>query len=266
MNDTAKLISNFHTHTQLCQHAVGRPLDYVKAAIKDGCSELGFSDHCPYPDNPWNNWGGSRMRLEQVSEYVNDVKEASALADFKVHLGFECEYDKNYVNWYKDELLGKIGAEYLVFGPHWVTVGHDHPYIPEINHDKKLLYKYTDQTIEGIQSGIYSFIAHPDLFMLGWKEWDSDAESCLRNILECAKDQGLPVEINGAGINRGLFSTSRGPRYGYPYDEFWKMAAASGVKVICNSDAHFPEHVIKNAILARSYAEKSGIVPIETIF
>ena len=48
------LISNFHTHTYLCKHAEGKPIDYVKEAIKAGCSALGFSDHCPYPDSSWD--------------------------------------------------------------------------------------------------------------------------------------------------------------------------------------------------------------------
>lgn len=261
-----QLISNFHTHTELCQHASGRPIDYVKAAIKDGCSELGFSDHCPYPYELGINWDGCRMRPEQLDEYIQEVKDSAKIADFKVHLGFECEYDRNFINWYKDELKGKCGAEYLVFGPHWVTVGKEHPYIPEINHDKKLLFKYTDQVIEGIQSGIYAFVAHPDLFMQGWKEWDDDTEACLKNILECAKSEGLPIEINGLGMHKGSFMTSRGERYGYPYHEFWKIAASSGVKVICNSDSHLPEHVIANARRARQFASEYGISPIETIF
>ena len=259
-------ISNFHTHTYLCNHATGRPVDYVLAAKNDGCSELGISDHCPYPDLHEQNWLNCRMSVNQIEEYINDVKEAAKVADFKVHLGFECEYDKNFLSWYRDELKGRYGAEYLVFGPHWVTKGNIHPYAPEFNHDKKLLFKYTRQVIEGIQSGLYSILAHPDLFMSGWLEWDSEAESCLKDILEAAKSQNLPVEVNGYGIVKGLFETSRGIRYGYPYHEFWELVALSGAKVICNSDAHTPGDVIKNAWKAREFASKYGITPIETIF
>ena len=264
MNDSK--ISNFHTHTFLCNHAVGRPVDYVKVAKEQGCSELGFSDHCPYPDLHEANWINCRMSVNQVEEYIRDVKEAASLADFKVHLGFECEYDKNYINWYQDELKGRYGAEYLVFGPHWVTDGNIHPYAPEFNHDKRLLAKYTDQVIEGIQSGLYAILAHPDLFMSGWREWDNEARSALKAILDAAVAQNLPVEVNGLGIARGYIETSRGLRLGYPYHEFWEMVALSGARVICDSDAHNPDDVIANAVNAREFAKRYGITPIETIF
>ena len=44
------------------------------------------------------------------------------------------------------------------------------------------------------------------------------------------------------------------------------MVADSKAKVICNSDAHAPKNVIADAVLAREYAKKFGITPIESIF
>lgn len=259
-------ISNFHTHTQLCNHAIGLPLDYVLEAEKQGCSELGISDHCPYPNAFGFQWDSCRMKVSQIDEYVQMVRNASTKVDFPVYLGFECEYDRNFINWYKDELIGRCNADYLVFGPHWVVTGNERPYAPEFNRDKKLLFRYTDQVIEGIQSGIYNFLAHPDLFMLGWKEWDEDAQSCLKAILQAAVDSHLPIEINGVGIGRDLIDTSKGPRYGYPYKEFWELVANTDVKVLCNSDAHQPENVIYMARKARELAKEFGITPIDSIF
>ena len=259
-------MTNFHTHTYLCKHAEGTAFEYIMKAAEEGCTELGISDHCPNPASMDDDWNGSRMAVTDVEEYRASVFEGASKAAFPVHLGFECEYDRDFKNWYSDELKGRYGAEYLAFGPHWVTVGKRHVYIPEIDRDKKLLARYTEQTVEGIMSGLYSFVAHPDLFMLGWKEWDGEAEGSLKAILGAACDAGLPVEINGLGILRGFQETSLGPRYRYPYDEFWKMVASSGAKVICNSDAHTPENVMKCALDARKYAASFGITPVETIF
>lgn len=36
--------NNYHTHTTRCYHASGKDEEYVKAAIKAGIKELGFSD------------------------------------------------------------------------------------------------------------------------------------------------------------------------------------------------------------------------------
>lgn len=260
-------ISNFHTHTQLCKHAVGMPIDYVRMAKEQGCTELGFSDHCPYPDVLGPQWDDCRMSVSQIEFYINSVKEAAKEADFPVHVGFECEFDPKYLSWYKDELLGHYGAEYLVFGPHWVKESDsDRPYICAVKPDTRILHKYTDLIIEGLQTGIYSILAHPDLMMTAWREWDDEIASCFKAVIDCAEDMSVPVEVNGLGIHRGIIKTSRGERYNYPYDEFWQLVAESNVKVICDSDAHQCEHVIANARRSREFASKFGLTPIETIF
>ena len=117
-----------------------------------------------------------------------------------------------------------------------------------------------------MQSGLFAFLAHPDLFMKGWKEWDADASACLSAILDAAADLRLPFEVNGLGIVREPNGTSRGMRYGYPYQEFWELVAErGGVQVICNSDAHDPRDVLMNAWRARDFAGRFGLVPLERL-
>ena len=43
------IIADYHTHTKLCNHAFGMPIDYVKEAIKLGMKGIGISDHNPVP-------------------------------------------------------------------------------------------------------------------------------------------------------------------------------------------------------------------------
>jgi histidinol-phosphatase (PHP family) len=258
-----KKITNFHTHTALCNHASGMPADYAAKAASDGCSALGFSDHCPYPEGSGDYWPDIRMQACEAPLYIQSVRNAAAAVDFPVYAGFECEWDRAYESWYRDELLGTYSADYIAFGPHWVTIGSSHIYAMDID-DAATLHKYIDQTIEGIRSGIYAFIAHPDLFMGKWKEWDKEAESCLSALLDAAIGCNLPVEVNGLGMARIPNRTKRGMRYQYPYDEFWQMAAERGAKVLCNADAHDPENVITAARKARAFAAGFGIVPVES--
>ena len=62
--------------------------------------------------------------------------------------------------------------------------------------DFKNLNRYIDQTIDGMRSGLFSFLAHPDLFMKGYKEWDEQSKACLKAILDAAIDLNMPLEIN----------------------------------------------------------------------
>lgn len=259
-------ISNFHTHTYLCGHAEGMAKDYILSAKEQGCTELGMSDHCPYPETMAEGWSETRMKVNQIAEYKESILEGAKEVPFKVHFGFECEFDKNYKSWYAEKLKGEFGADYLVLGPHWITVGKEHIYVRDEGISKELMFRYAEQTIEAVQSGIFAFVAHPDLFMATWHEWDDTAKSVLSAILDACIDENLPLEINGLGILRGTIETKNGARYGYPYLEFWQMAKDKGAKVICNSDAHNPNQVITAAQKARDFASSLGLVPIDTIF
>lgn len=248
-------ISSFHTHTRLCRHAAGEPADYVRQAALEGCSALGFSDHCPYPDS---TWAGSRMTVSQLPEYLNLVFQARESAPFPVFWGFECEWHPAYESWYRDYLRHEIGAEYLVYGSHWVEENGEFWYIPEYP-GKERLIRYTNMTIQGIQSGLYDYIAHPDIFLAGYPHLDDTVISACRDIIRAAVDAGLPMEINGLGLSRAPIAGDNGLRAPYPVREFWEMAAEEGAVILCNSDAHQVRDVLEPARNARVFAEEAGI-------
>lgn len=253
-----ELLSNFHTHTYLCKHAEGKPVDYALQAQKEGCKALGFSDHCPFPADFPDPWENVRMDVDQVPLYTKMVEEAKAAVNFPVYKGFECEWDPVYKSWYTDELRGKFGAQYLVMGQHWFMKDGLHPGTQVIESDKDL-NKYCDQVIDGMSSGCFDFLAHPDLFMYSMCEWTKNTEAVSKAIIDAAANLGMPIEVNGYGLAKKLLETSRGIRQVYPYVEFWELAADSKAKIICNSDAHFPNDVIFNAWRARDFAGRFGI-------
>ncbi len=250
-------VSSFHTHTRLCKHASGVPGDYVRAAeaFAEPCSALGFSDHCPYPDGAW---AGSRMRADQLDEYARLVREAASDAPFPVRYGFECEWYPAYESWYRDFLLGECGAEYLVYGAHWVRDAGEFIYIPDAA-IPRLLRPYVKLTCQGIASGLYSFMAHPDILLAGYHSLTPDVRAACVDIIDAAVDASLPLEINGLGMTRPRVPGDRGLRYQYPVREFWELAAERGARIICSSDAHRPEDATAYAVNARDFALSIGI-------
>ena len=46
------LPADYHTHTRLCRHAGGEPLDYARAAAALGIGEIACTDHLPFPNDP----------------------------------------------------------------------------------------------------------------------------------------------------------------------------------------------------------------------
>ena len=122
------MITNFHTHTQRCKHAIGSEREYVSAAIEKNMSILGFSDHGPFPDKDY----GSRMDYSELNEYLQEVdslkKEFSN--EIKIYKGLEIEYLRKYETYYK-ELKETSGLEYIILGEHMYT---------DVNNEIKNIY------------------------------------------------------------------------------------------------------------------------------
>ncbi len=61
----------FHVHSWRCGHAENaNDEDYVKKAISLGASSIYFTDHAPFPGNPFRN----RMNYNQLEEYISTLK------------------------------------------------------------------------------------------------------------------------------------------------------------------------------------------------
>jgi histidinol-phosphatase (PHP family) len=151
----------------------------------------------------------------------------------------------------------------LAFGPHWVADSQDLPYIPVVN-SKQEIRRYFAGVVDGIASGLFAFVAHPDLIMASGRQWDADIEAGLKDVLQAAIDYNLPVEANGLGLARAK-QVGKGGQL-YPHNRFWELVATSGARVICNSDAHQSENTIAHAQLARDYVAQFGLEPIASIF
>ncbi|MBF9017270.1 MULTISPECIES: histidinol-phosphatase [unclassified Oceanispirochaeta] len=233
-------MKNFHTHTARCGHATGTVEEYVQAAIQRNLTHLGFSDHVPLPDDSWN----IRMPYSQLADYNIDMEQArNTYSEIKIYKGAECDYKPEYLNYFKEELLGEYNMDYLMAGVHYIPVDGDWLNCFQAENSKKNLYAYTDFIIKVIDCDLFSFIAHPDVFAHFYHVWDDDAQVCSRAILEAASQKNRILEINGSGYRKDLLETSSGKRRPYPIDDFWLLASEYNVPVIINSDAHDPEYV-----------------------
>jgi len=234
-------LENYHTHTFRCNHADGDVSDYAKAAVEQGLTLLGMSDHTPLPDNRWLYM---RMGISSLPVYVRAIEEAQAkYTSLAILKSAECEWSKEYHSFYDEVLLGEYGFDYLILGCHffpfqgsWLSSHGD------IVNSKRLV-AYTDFLIESMQSGLFAFVAHPDLFGLCYLDWDKNTIAASKDILHAAEKLDLPLEINGYGLMTRKIATKGGERTAYPWLPFWELARDYDVRVIVNSDAHFPRNV-----------------------
>ncbi len=248
------MIANYHTHTARCGHASGRDEAYVQAALASGIRTLGFSDHTPYPF-PEVAHPGVRMTLAQLPEYAQAVLDLRR--DYRdrldIRLGLEAEY---YPDYFADLLprLRDAGIEYLILGQHWCGNELGEIHINRPTEDPQRLERYCRQAMDAMQTGVFTYFAHPDLpqFLGDGAHYDR----LMTRLCREAKSCGMPLEINLLGL-----STDRS----YPRRRFWELAAAEGCTVVLGRDAHAPEQFLDAATeeKARALAQALGIELLE---
>jgi histidinol-phosphatase (PHP family) len=231
-------LHNFHTHTFRCKHATGDVEDYCRAAVGMGMETLGFSDHCALPDD---RWPCVRMAMSELDGYVAAVGDAKRdYPGLRVLLGMECEYLAEHHAWYQDELYGAREFDYLVGGPHYFLEDGEWTGTYGGTRSRASLLAYAGYVVSMIESGLFDFIAHPDLFGNCYRDWDESTVECSRRILEAAVANDVGLEINALGL-RKIAAQPGNPFPMYPWRPFWELAGEYDVAVIVNSDAHRPE-------------------------
>ena len=225
----------FHTHTSRCGHAKGSDEEYVISAIEHGLTRLGFSDHIMIPGIVQHPIRGNYELMEDYITSITNLKEKYK-DQIEIHLGFEAEYSKRFVDFYK-ELLASGKVEYLILGQHFNFDEGDAPkYVGDYYDDVDELNNYVDHLIEGMESGLYTYVAHPDLYVIMFKKFDENCEKAARRICEAAERLHLPLEINAHASK--FWDEAKSMIY--PYSKFWEIVGQYNVNVVIGYDAHNP--------------------------
>ncbi len=230
--------ANYHTHTSRCGHAQGSDDQYVRAAIDGGLKILGFSDHVPFKGI---SIPSDRMRFDQIEEYLESIKNLKEKYKDKIEIlaAFELEYFPQYLNYYKQL---RLRVDYLVLGQHNVTFLNNDL---DAFADDEDVRKYTDLVLQAIESGVISYVAHPDYFMLGRRDWSQACSEAAHKIAACAAKHKIPLELNLKGIRMGHKPYKEGAAYAYPYRAFWEIVSQYDVICVYGFDAHHPTNLLE---------------------
>lgn len=241
---------NFHSHTQFCD---GRaPMAEMAAAAFDAGMELyGFSPHSPIClDSPCN------MKKENVPEYFAEADRLRAEYDGKMRLFKAMEVDfispdfGPHIDYFQ-----KLPLDYIIGSVHFVPNQDGIPldcdgrferfnsYLSDgYNGDLRyVVEKYFEQVILMIERGGFQLLGHfdkiagnaaiadPEIENLGWYE------ALVDDVISHAVSEKLAVEIN----TKSLFDKKRF----FPAERWWGKLLDSGLELIVNSDAHYPDKI-----------------------
>lgn len=225
---------NIHTHTKRCGHAIGEDEEYVIAAIEAGIKTLGFSDHCPFEENSIQ---GDRMEMIELDSYINSITylKNKYANEINIKIGFECEFYPEKTEYY-EYLLSRV--EYLILGQHYPVInGIDYCLLST----DELVLNYARQVCEGIESGYFTYVAHPDYFMLPRTNWSDACTRAVEMICKAASYNDLPLEINLKGLSYGKQKFNDFYTYFYPHLETVKLLDKYQNKLVFGLDCHDPK-------------------------
>lgn len=232
--------TNYHTHTYRCKHCMGNDERMVQTAIAAGTDIMGFSDH-----NPWGFYPqdfDSRVRMEPCyfEEYRSSVLHLKEKYkdNIELHLGIEAEYYPHHMSELKD-FAAETGMEYVILGNHFIEpLSGGEPETFYFGRDCTLpehLEAYCETTIRGIETEYYTYVAHPDLFMRCYPQFDEKCIEISHKICAAAAKHHAILEYNLSGF---WYGEEHQLASCFPYPDFWKIAADYGVCAIIGYDSH----------------------------
>ena len=199
-------------------------MDRVKEAIDLGFHTIGISEHGPQP-----HLRGNRLSMDGIEEYFDAVGSAKKafghLIDIKC--GFEMEWFPEHKEFYT-RLRNDPRCDYFVLGQHFIWEDNDFHWAYMAG-KKSNFKKYLAEIDEALGTGMFSFIAHPDLVVSGPRLDFETRKRVAHQLLDVLQKHDAVVELNGHGIRSGK---------GYPIRPFWQLVKERNMKVIINADSH----------------------------
>lgn len=252
-HDIEPLYYETHSHTPLCHHAEGEPVDYAAAAYEQGLKGLVVTCHNPMPDG----FGAHvRMAADDFSEYVDLVQRAASefAGRLDVLLGLECDYFPGYESW----LAGQ--QEWADFQ---YILGSVHPQLPEFrarySSGDPIEFQriYFEQLAVAAETRLFDCLAHPDLVKNETADyWQPERimDDILRSLDRIAAT-GVAMELNTSGLNKTIREMN-------PFPGMLSAMRERGIPVVIGADAHTPTRVADRFGIALRILEEQGYTQV----
>ena len=249
-------LEDWHTHNEMCHHAVGSIEDYLRQAIKSRLQTIGLSDHFPYEflknieRIPFEEYA---ITLPEIEGYLSTAEtfREKFKSNINVRIGFEVDFFKNQalalnkhltkVKNRLDYILGSIhilnfrdgrgawGFDDSRFRNDFEYYGSQQVYI---NYYKKLQKMIRSEDFD------FDIVGHIDLpkkFNDNPTKKEAVFDEVLKT-LELIKARDLTVEINTGGLRKPC-------KEQYPSEKIIKEIYSLDIPILLGSDAHKPKDI-----------------------
>ncbi len=276
-------VGSFHNHPGYCDGS-GSIEAYAEAALAAGLQSLGLSSHAPVPFAcSWT------MPPQRLPSYCADVRVAQAAYRdrLRLWLGLELDYLSPALilegATFQRQQIRFCRPEYLVMSVHFV--GRDPNGLPWTMDEsaesfarqldevyrgdvRRLVEEYYQLVVEMASAaptwGVPVIAGHIDkikMWNAGGRYFAEDAPwylAALEEALRAIRAAGLVVEVNTAGLRRGVGEP-------YPGSRALHRCKALGIPLTISSDAHRPEDLLAGFEEAAALLRELGYREIVTL-
>ena len=262
-------LTNYHSHCSFCD---GRaPLEeFVKEAISQGFYSYGVSSHAPLPfPTQWTmEWG-------QMEAYLDEFKNLrSKYADeIELYVGLEIDYlneesNPSVARFTELPLDYRIGSVHLLYDAAGEVVDIDcSPAVFKERVDRhfngdvlRVIRMYFDRLFRMVELGGFDILGHADKMHYNASCYHPGLldepwyEALMKDYFSLVASRGYLVEINTKAYDSlGTF---------YPNSRYWELMKEYQIKVLVNSDAHYPERINAGRMEALRLLQAKGFATV----
>jgi len=250
------VLEDWHTHNELCRHAVGTIDDFIKKAVEMKLDLIGISDHFPYEylkngnvsieQVPYQEYA---MKLSEIDSYFSAVEKLKRKYNTKIQIriAFEIDYfrsqeealNKYFKNRIK-ELDYILGSVHILHGKSRLFAFDDMRFLNmykeyESIDDIYLEYFKNIQSMINSEDFDFDILGHFDL-PKKYNKRASNKDLVMNealHTLELVKKRNLTIEINTGGLRKEV-------KEQYPSFEIVEKMYELDIPILLGSDAHYP--------------------------
>ena len=236
------MLTDYHTHTFRCGHAVGAMREYVESALVRGIDEIGLTDHLwLYFEEPPRRNTTWAMAEE---EFARHHEEMVALRDeYRGRIAVRVSVEADYIEGCEPQLLAILGRydfDYVLGSVHfmdgWLI---DAPEFAERYRHERVaeIYRgYYARLRKAIRLGAFDVLAHFDLPKKFGFLPEEDLTEVVAETLDLAAERDVVIELSSAGLRKPIGEI-------YPSRTILREMRKRDIKITLSSDAHAPDEI-----------------------
>jgi histidinol-phosphatase (PHP family) len=236
------MLTDYHTHTYRCGHAIGTLDEYIESAIAKGIGEIGLTDHLwLYFEDPAKR--DSRWAMPE-DQYAEHYAEMLAMRDrYRGRINVRVSVEADYIEGAEEqltEILGRFEFDYVLGSVHfmdgWLIDDPEQAHRYREERVAEIYRRYYRRLQKAIALGAFDLLAHFDLPKKFGFLPEEDLSDIVGETLDMVREADLAIEISTAGLRKTV---------GEIYPSPWILGEMRKreIPISLSSDAHDPLEV-----------------------